>query len=130
MSDYDVDGLDWLEKTLIDMTYNKYPKEFEAMMIKLAYELQGATKEKTPVKTNRLRSAWRVGKVKRKGDEIFIEVYNNVEYAEFVEYGHRVGENGYKEGEHMLEISLKEIESKLTPYLKSWINNFIEANGL
>ncbi|MBS9782647.1 MAG: HK97 gp10 family phage protein [Arcobacter sp.] len=130
MATYEVDGLDALEKTLAQMINISYPKEFEQVVIQIAYEMQGRCKELTPVKTSRLQDAWRVGKIKRGSDGLYIEVYNNVEYAEPVNYGHRTGKSGYKEGVYMLEISIQEIQANLTPFLKSWIDNFIKEHGL
>ncbi len=129
-TEYSIDGLDKLEKTLTEMIKVKYPREFEKLVIQIAYEMQGRCKEKTPKVTSRLRDGWRVGKLKRKSDGLYVEVYNNVEYAEFVNYGHRTSKNGYKEGVYMLEISMKEMEKKLTPYLKAWIEKFIRESGL
>ena len=67
----------------------QYPEEFKAMVIQVAMELQGKVKEKTPKKTSWLQNNWKVGEVRKRGDEYVIEVYNNVEYAEAVEWGHR-----------------------------------------
>lgn len=130
MSQYEFKGLDKLEKNLAKMIAYKYPKEFEAMVIQLAYELQGSVKELTPVDTSRLRDAWRVGKIKKIAKDYVIEVTNNVEYSEAVEYGHRTGAKGYKDGVFMLEISLAKLKSRLNPYLKRWIAGFIKNNEL
>ncbi|MDO4772990.1 MAG: HK97 gp10 family phage protein [Bacillota bacterium] len=126
---FEIEGLDSLEKTLGEMI-NKYPQEFEKLVIQVAYELQGMVKIKTPRKTGRLRDAWRVGKVKRKDGGLYVEVYNNVEYAEFVNYGHRTGKTGFKEGVYMLEISMEKLQERMPPFLKTWIENFIRENGL
>ncbi len=134
MSEYDIDGLDELEKTLIDMIDVKYPKELEKLIIQIAYEVQGETKENQDKKvrriTSRLINGWRVGKPKRIGGEIFIEVYNNVEYAEAVEYGHRCGKDGFYEGAHMFEIAMTKLATRLPAYLKSWLDDFIKEQGL
>ncbi len=134
MSDYEIGGLDELEKTLLEMIEVKYPKELEKLLVQIAYELQGETKKVQDTKvrriTGRLINGWRVGKVKKKAGEYYIEIYNNVEYAEHVEYGHRNRGGGYYEGAHMLEISLKKLEKRLTPYLKGWLDNFIKEHGL
>lgn len=71
------------------MIEEQYPAEFRALVIQIAYELQGKVKEKTPHKTGRLQDSWKVGPITRKGGAYYIEVYSNVEYAEPVEYGHR-----------------------------------------
>lgn len=127
---YNIDGLDEMEKNLMDAIKVKYPKEFEKLVIQMAYELEGRCKEKTPVDTSRLRDGWRVGQIKRKADGIYIEVYNDVEYAGYVNYGHRMGKTGHKEGVYMLELSMQEMQDRITPYLKSWINKFIKESGI
>lgn len=126
---YEVGGLNALEKTLASIIEHKYPAEFEKLVLQMAYELQGSCKDLTPVVTSRLKDGWRVGKIKRKSGGLYVEVYNNVEYAEFVNYGHRTGK-GFKEGKFMLEISMQKLSERLTPFLKQWINNFIKEHGL
>lgn len=44
---------------------------------------------KTPVDTGRLRGAWRAQPVEYKDGTWILSCSNNVEYAEYVEYGHR-----------------------------------------
>lgn len=61
-----------------------------------------------------LRRSWQVGSVKRQGNGFTIEIFNNVEYASYVEYGHRTRNNKrWVVGKFMLTISLKEIEALL-----------------
>lgn len=72
------------------------------------------------VDTGQLRRNWQVGRVERHGDSYVVEVYNNTEYASFVEYGHRTGKDLTKwvEGRFMMTISMKEIERELPRYLE------------
>lgn len=130
MAKYDIDGLDRIEKALFKSIKEDYPEELKKLLVQVAYELQGKTKEKTPVDTSRLKDAWKVGKVKKRGKEYYIEVFNNVEYAEPVEFGHRTKAGSYVRGRHMFEISIEEINDRLTPFLKNWIDNFIKKIGL
>ena len=65
-------------------------------------------KDNTPVKTGHLRNEWHVGSIEKRGNEYYIEVYNNVEYVEPVEYGHQTrGGKGFVKGAHMMELSLQ-----------------------
>lgn len=61
-----------------------------------------------------LRRNWQIGRVQKKGSIYEIEVFNNTEYAPFVENGHRVVVHGktvgFKDGVFMLRISANEIE--------------------
>lgn len=75
---------------------------------KVAFEVSKVQKGGT------LRRGWFVSDVKREGDTFYVELANNVEYASFVEFGHRI-KNAAKwvEGRYMLTISMKEVEAIL-----------------
>lgn len=73
-----------------------------------------------------LRRGWTGGKksagttyarslpVKREGGDYVIEIKNPVDYASYVEYGHRTRSGGWVEGQFFLTISEDELE-KVTP---------------
>ncbi len=130
-TDYSFEGLDALEQQLARMIEQEFPQEFEALVIQIAYELQGRVKQRTPHKTGRLQDSWKVGKIKKNGDEYYIEVYTNVDYAEPVEHGHRTrGGKGFVKGKHMMEISLDEVAQQLPAFLQQWLNDFISTHDL
>ena len=111
-TEYTFDGLDEWEKNLAQIIDRQYPEEFKQMVIDIAEQALGKAKELTPVQTGRLRDAWNLGTIEKRGDTYYIEIYNNVEYAEPVEYGHRMKGGGFKKGAHMLEVSLQEMDRK------------------
>ncbi len=129
-TDYNFDGLSKIEKQLGEMIEQKYPKEFRRLVLEIAYEIQKKAMEKTPKDTWRLHDGWEVGKIKKLGSEYVVEIVNNIDYAEFVEEGHRLRDGSFKKGEHMLELSMAEINEKLPIHLKSWIDDFISNNSL
>lgn len=51
-------------------------------------------KELTPVDRGHLRRNWFITKAKRSGKVYHADIYNNIEYAPFVENGHRQGSDG------------------------------------
>lgn len=130
MTHFEVDGLNSFEKKLGEMISTKYPQEFQDIVIQMAYELQGKVREKTPVDTSRLRDGWQVGKIKKNGGVVTIDVFNNVEYAAPVNYGHRTGKRGFKEGVYMLELSIEELNAALPSYLQRWLSDFIRTHNL
>ncbi|WNN74329.1 HK97 gp10 family phage protein [Lysinibacillus capsici] len=71
----------------------------------------------TPVDTGDLRNNWKYHVLKQ-GDTYKIVIYNNVEYALFVEKGHRIviaGRTvGFVDGQFMLELTEQEME-RLAP---------------
>ncbi|WP_342556650.1 HK97 gp10 family phage protein [Lysinibacillus sp. FSL P4-0201] len=71
----------------------------------------------TPVGTGDLRNNWKYHIIKQ-GDTYKIIIYNNLEYALFVEKGHRIviaGRTvGFVDGQFMLELTEQEME-RLAP---------------
>ena len=118
------------EKNLAQIIDRQYPEEFKQMVIDIAEQALGKAKELTPVQTGRLRDAWNLGTIEKRGDTYYIEIYNNVEYAEPVEYGHRMKGGGFKKGAHMLEVSLQEMDRKLPDYLRAWLADFLNTHDL
>lgn len=70
-------------------------------------------KKMTPVDSGDLRNNWK-SYVLKKGDSYYIHVYNQLEYASFVENGHRIvvaGQTvGWVEGRFMLKLTMDEME--------------------
>ncbi len=76
-------------------------------------------------------------KIAKKGDTYIAWIVNPLEYASFVEYGHRqtpgryVPELGAKlkkawvPGRHMLQISMQEVESKLPAFLDAKLQDYL-----
>ena len=129
-SDIILDGFDEFEKKLTKIIEQTYPKEFEQMVIQIASDLQTAVQDATPVDTTHLQQNWFIGDLVKRGNEYYIEVYNNVEYAEPVEYGHRTVSGGFVEGAHMMELSVELLKLQLPAYLKYWLSDFISKHDL
>lgn len=130
-TDYSFEGLDALERQLARMIEQEFPEEFKALVIQIAYELQGQVKQNTPHQTGVLQEGWEVGRLEKRGDEYYIEVYNNVEYVEPVEYGHRTrGGKGFVKGKHMMSLSLEKVSKRLPAYLQEWLDDFISTHDL
>ena len=129
-TDIVIEGLDEFEKKLVQIISHDYPHEFEQMVIQVANDLKDATADITPVDTSHLQENWFVGELVKRGNDYYIEVYNNVEYAEPVEYGHRTKKGGFVEGAHMMERSVELINIQLPSYLRDWLIDFINKRDL
>ena len=129
-SDIVIEGLDEFEKKLAKIISHDYPCEFEKMVSAGGTDLQTATADATPVDTSHLQENWFVGELVKRGNNYYIEVYNNVEYAEPVEYGHRTKSGGFVEGAHMMEISVELLKIQLPSYLRDWLSDFINKHEL
>ncbi|NGP58155.1 HK97 gp10 family phage protein [Paenibacillus thiaminolyticus] len=129
-----------LEKAVDQRVIERFIRDF---VMEMAYRAERKIKKRTPVNNGQLRRAWQVGKVQRRGNAFVVEIFNNTEYASFVENGFRshwvpgywqgktfvydpdsksgmqVGEKGgWVEGRFMMAISMKEIERELPKYLQ------------
>lgn len=62
-----------------------------------------------------LRRGWTIGEIRKEGDVYKIDIINPVEYASYVEYGHRTANHkGWVKGHFMMTISEQELE-KIAP---------------
>lgn len=88
-----------------------------------------STKRRTPVDTGLLRRTWFITAVRQRGDVFEIEIYNNTEYAPWVENGHRVvvhGETvGWCEGFFMLLLSMIDVERLAPEVIGKRSNQFL-----
>lgn len=71
-----------------------------------------SVKKLTPVDTNTLRRSWYVGDIRKRGNEVEVTIYNNTNYADYVEFGHRTRDHKkWVTGKFMLTISERQIEA-------------------
>ncbi|GKU79861.1 phage protein [Paenibacillus sp. L3-i20] len=98
-------------------------------ILEVAFRAERKIKPRTPLgETGELRRSWMVGKVERHGNDFVVEIYNNTEYAIFVEYGHRTGKDltGWVDGRFMMTISMKEIERELQTYYDKHVTRLLD----
>lgn len=105
------------EKAVDERVVERFIQDFLAEM---AFRALRKIKRRTPVDSGDLRRNWQVGKVERQGDSYVVELFNNTEYGQFVEFGHRSGPGltEWTEGRFMMTISMQEIERELPSYLE------------
>lgn len=112
-----------------DKELDRIEKDYKAGIKRLAYqiaeEVKGRVKERTPVDTSRLRDGWHYKIRQIEGYGIEITIINNVEYAPYVEYGHRQGKNGYVKGAKMLTLTLEELDDKLEQKLEKMLKKIL-----
>ncbi|MGG3278866.1 HK97 gp10 family phage protein [Paenibacillus solani] len=104
------------KKALDERVIERFIHEF---LLEMAYRGEGKIKKRTPVDSGELRRNWRVGSIERQGDSFVVEIFNNTEYASYVENGHRNREKtDWVEGRFMMAISMKQLEKELPVYLE------------
>ena len=130
-----VKGLRELQKKLKDM------EDSEALMQdcakELAKRLMKLAKDRTPVGQyppesgkvgGTLRRGWKTGEIEKIGNTYRIEVINPVEYASYVEYGHRTRNHaGWVNGRFMMTISANEIEQATPKILEKKILKYLKG---
>jgi hypothetical protein len=127
--EFDIRELKRLAKDL-EMMQEALPGFIEECVKELAGRLLAKVVLRTPVDSGDLRRGWTFGPVRRINDGFEIELINAVEYALYVEFGHRTSNHmGWVEGRFMLTISEKELERELPAFLKrkqeAFLKNFM-----
>ncbi|MBZ5952910.1 HK97 gp10 family phage protein [Leuconostoc gelidum subsp. gasicomitatum] len=89
--------------------------EVQDALTKTAGVVIRKVKQKTPVDQGTLRRNWQASGAKRHAGVFLIDIFNNIEYAPFIENGHRIVRGGrtvgYQSGIFMLRDSLREIDN-------------------
>lgn len=111
----------------------------EACCKELAARLLAKVIKRTPSTSGTLRRGWTAGqnqnavayvnslKVSQVGDKYHIDIINPVEYASYVEYGHRTRDHqGWVNGKFMLTISEQEIRNMSDAILQKKLNKFMK----
>ena len=74
-----------------------------------------------------LRRGWTIGEIRKEGDIYKADIINPVEYASYVEYGHRTANHkGWVQGHFMLTISEQEVQAAAPKVLEAKIKKFLE----
>lgn len=106
-------------------------KELGLSSRKVGAKALQSVKRGTPVDTGTLRRSWYMEGPYISGMVIAIKIYNNKEYASFVEDGHRTrGGSSWVSGIHMLYKTVQEVESQMpeliTPALQKFLKDLME----
>ncbi|MCF6515559.1 HK97 gp10 family phage protein [Lactobacillus sp. S2-2] len=92
---------------------NKLVHQVETKVNAISNYTIANTKKRTPVDTGTLRRGWTKSKVQWSGRSVGFTISNNVEYASFLEYGHRTrGGNGWVSGRFMLRDTLADLDKQ------------------
>lgn len=116
---------DWekLSKKL-EKLYTDTPQKVEMTLKQVAEQTIREVKEETPADTGQLRMGWH----RENGDGLKQIIYNNVEYVNHVEYGHRVVYYGKKTNSVVPGVfMLKKTIDKLEPVFRNSIGSTIKA---
>jgi len=116
---------DWekLAKKL-EKLHTDTPQKVGITLKQVAEQTIREVKEETPTDTGQLRMGWH----RKNGDGLKQIIYNNVEYVNHVEYGHRVVYYGKKTNSVVPGVfMLKKTIDKLEPVFRNSIGSTIKA---
>ena len=117
-----IEGLNELIRSL-DKSSENYEKEAKKALKEIGMRLKHKVSSKSPKDTGVLKKSWKYRTI-NSNEGI---VSTNVEYAPYVEYGHRTrGGKSFVEGVYMLEKTVKEIEEELDKDFSIMIDNLFK----
>lgn len=100
---------------------------YEAAVKELVARLLALVKKRTPVISGTLRRGWTVGELKKSESGYEIEVIDPIEYASYVEFGHRTrGGKGWVPGRFMMTVSASELEGMAPALLQRKLNAYLK----
>lgn len=121
-------GFKEFDKILIEIK-EKAPETTKKFLMLQAEDLKKDAKELTPVDTGTLKNGWQRENGKRLTGNTFSQiVFNMTNYANHVEYGHRVGKSKTKfvKGKFMLRKALNIRQTKFYKDLKNFYGGLIK----
>lgn len=116
-----------LQKRL-ENAQKELPKIIEKIVDDISNEFIEEVKQKTPSSdNNKLKNNWKK-KVSQVGNGYQVEIYNDLEYANSVEYGHKINDGkGWKQGHFMMTITQQDIQRRMDKIAQPTLDNFLKG---
>ena len=116
----------WVSKVQAKANPDTIKREMQTSVKRVGVQAQRTVESATPVDTGTLRRGWKLSS----GGLMAVTLSNGVEYAPFVENGHRTpGGGGWVAGVFMLRNSIKAIEPQMgaliTPQFRSVLEGML-----
>ncbi len=152
-------GMNFDDMKRLQQNFKQVQKEHEKFirnfLLEQGMKALAQAKRLTPVDTGNLRNKWELSSVFRRGDELYVVIFNPTEYASFVEEGHMqrarwvpgkwVGNtfeyipghdegmmltNKWIPGAHMARISINNVARKLPAEYHRALREFMKGLGV
>ena len=137
----DLSGLIDFERFIDDMV-NGFEEFLRKFLLKEALRALASTKRRTPYVTGHLRNSWQISDVRKSGGYLIVEIFNPVEYASYVEYGHAqepgryvpaIGKRlkaSWVPGKFMSTVAIKRVEAQLPRRYETEFRKWVQGlNG-
>lgn len=113
----------WAKRVEANANPTKLKSELQTSLKRVGTQAMRTVKTRTPVDTGHLRGGWQLANA----GILAIELFNNVEYAPFVENGHRTrGGGGWVSGQFFLRDSIAEIASMMSSLITPELTRVLE----
>ena len=110
----------WADRVRGKIDRDEVKKELSRSVKRIGTQAIRTVKSNTPVDTGHLRRSWRVQDAGFQGSGWVIEIKNGIEYASYVENGHRTrGGRSWVAGQFFMKNSLNAIDSQLPDLITS-----------
>lgn len=128
----DFSGLEKLQAQIRAMGENK-DRIIKETAKELAQMFLAEVMKTTPVDTGHLRRNWRIRNIRQVGNAYTCTIVNPVEYASYVEYGHRTverkdGTRGWVEGQFMMTLAAQAIQKIGDVYVERKFEEFLRRH--
>lgn len=125
MGNFKIKGLEELQKNIQKL---QNPDDFvESCAKELAQRLYRELIQNTPYITHKLQRGWTIGSVQKCTGGYMVEIVNPVEYASYVEYGHRTANHkGWVKGLFFVENALGNVKKMSKPLLEKRMNDYLK----
>ncbi len=120
----DTFGFDGFEESINDMI-SSFDEKISNKLGQIGDEVIADTQLNTPVLTGNLRRSWTRSEVEKTGTTYRVECGTNVDYAEAVEFGHKVG-SGFVRGQFMLTNAVEKKKRNINSDMEELINDITE----
>lgn len=120
--------LEDLNKKLKRMVAGTSEQVCMPMVKRLTGELLRRVTQRTPIKDGTLIKNWNVSEVEKDGERYIVVIYNPMEYASYVEFGHRARDHQrWVEGRFMLEKSVEELQTVTPEFLERILEDYVRT---
>lgn len=120
--------LEKIDQSQIDGFLEDCAKELAAWLFRLVVKKTptGQYPKSSGKKGGTLKRGWSIGNIRKEGSNYIIEIVNPVEYASYVEYGHRTANHkGWVAGKFMMTISENELRNIAPKVLENKLKKFL-----
>lgn len=115
---------DWLKKFITTQGY-RVVETAQLRQNEYTYTNSKGEQKIGLIDTGNMIRSWKIGEVQTDGNNVYVEVFNPVEYASYIEYGQRSFRGAF-----ILTVSINEVQKQLPArFNKEWLQ-WLKSKGV